>query len=133
MYKNNDVEIWLSISQSLFLDLNSEGAGAEIIGCGMPADEFAALIDRETELVNKTLIAMSLAKDKFEVRSIFKALSRDTIIALCSRWTHCHGEWTKMLTDPNPPLRIPPCDMWRAIFLELSGNQSVPSKEAKLR
>jgi len=128
MYKNNNVEIWLSISQSLFQDLKPEEAGSEIIGCGMAPDEFAVLVDRETERVNEALLSMSLAKDKFEVRSIFKSLSPDTVIVLCSRWAHFHGAWTKMLTDQNPPLRIPPRDMWRAIFLELSGNQSASLK-----
>lgn len=132
MYKNNDVEIWLSISQGLFRDLKPDDAGAEIIGCKMPPEKFAELTDRETQRVTDVLIAMSLAENKFEVRNIFKTLSHDTVIVLFSRWAHFHEEWTKMLYDQKPPLRMPPRDMWRAIFLELSGNQEASSKAARL-
>jgi len=132
LYKNNNVEIWLSISSGLFNDLKPKEAGSEIVGCGMPAEEFAALVDREKEPVNEALIAMSLAKDKLEVRSIFKALSRDTVIVLCSRWTHYYGEWMKMLNDPHPHLWVPPKDIWRAIFLAMTDDVPAASTAAKL-
>lgn len=120
VYKNNGVEIWLSISNGLFHDLKPEKAGDEIFGRGMQPDKFAALVDRETERVNTALVAMSLADGKTGVHGIFDALSRDTIIALFSRWAHYHEAWLKMLNDPDPHLWIPPNDIWRAIFLAMT-------------
>jgi len=133
MYKNNNVEIWLSISQSLFIDLNPDkDTGLKNIGRGMQPDKFAALVDRETERVNEALIAMSLAKDKDDVHKIFNTLGKDTVIALCSRWVHYYGEWKKLIHDPHPHLWVPPKDIWRAIFLAMTDDVPAASDAVRL-
>ncbi len=131
MRKNNDVEIWLSISHGLFNDLRPKNAGPEIAGHGMRPDELAALVDRESGRVACAFIEMSRANGKEDVHRILNSLPSETVIALFSRWVHFQGAWTKMLKNKKPPLRIPTHDMWRAIFLELSGTQAA-SKVARL-
>jgi hypothetical protein len=132
VYKNKNVEEWLSVSHGLFHDLKPPDAGPEITGRGMPQPDFAALVDRETARVNEALVAMSLAKDETGVHNIFNALSRDTVIALFSRWVHYYGEWKKMINDPHPQLWVPPKDIWRAIFLAMTDDVPAASDAVQL-
>jgi hypothetical protein len=126
------MEAWLGISHALFHDLKPDGATAETFGTAMSAEAFAALVDRETTRVNEALISMSLAADKFEVRRIFNALSRDTVIVLFSRWAHYQGEWTKLRDESSTRLWIPPFDLWRAIFLEMTDDIPAATEAARM-
>ena len=133
MPKNASVTLWLSLAQALFHDLKPKDAGFEICGDGMKKNEFAFLVHRETKRVNEALISMSLAKNKDEVHRIFIGLSKDTLMALFSRWVHYFGAWKKMKNEDYPHLWIPPNqrDIWRAIFLAMTDDVPAASAACK--
>ncbi len=122
MATNYNVEAWLAISRSLVRGLLPKDSGPEFLKHGLNAEDFAALVDRETTRVDEALVAMALAKGEAEVKAIAAELSRDTLIVLASRWTVYYKTWEKHLRNPDPPLWMPPGrkDLWRAIFLAMT-------------
>lgn len=131
--KNEDVDLWLAISGALFRDLLPKGSGYEMCGQGMDPDEFAALVDRETDRVDHALVAMAEARDERELKELVAQLSNDTLIALFSRWAHYTAAWKEMLYDSAPRLLIPPRgkDIWRAILLAMTGEEVHSTDAAK--
>ena len=117
----NEVDRWLSLSQALLHDLMPMDADIEIFGHGMDPVDFAALVDRESRRVDEALVSMSLAIGKDDVHRIFDRLSKDTVIALFSRWARYHEVWMQE-THAHP--WIPPSqkDIWRAILLAMAGD-----------
>ncbi len=131
MTKNPDVTLWLSLAQALFHDLKPKDAGFEICGAGMKKSEHAFLAHRETKRVNEALISMSLAKDEEEVHKMFNNLSKDTVMALFSRWVHYFAAWKEMEYVAQPHLWVPPRDIWRAILLAMTDDVPAASEACK--
>jgi len=127
MGKNQNIETWLTFSHALFSDLMSGDLRHAFDG--MTADEHAAMVDRRSANVNDALVAMALAAGEADVRQIFNALERDTVIVLCSRWAHYQKRWKELLPDPKAHLWSPPGqkDLWRAVFLAMIGDTDVAS------
>lgn len=118
------------MARALFHELKPKDAGFELCGYGMDKNEFAFLVHRETKRVNEALIAMSLAKGERETHEIFDSLSRDTVIALCSRWARYLWAWKQLENDPHPHLWMPPDekDTWRAILLAMTDDLPAASE-----
>ena len=121
MVQSDSSNSWLRVSEALLRVIKPEEAGIEIFGVGMDEAEFASLVDRETERVDDTLVAMSAAQGREGVRSIFDGLSNDTVIALFSRWAHFHGSWERLAGNGDFDPWVPPKekDIWRAVLLSM--------------
>lgn len=83
-----NIDAWLIIAEALVRDLKPAGAGVEIFGHGLPADEFAALATREMAQVDHVLVAMAEADGGEDVRVLVRQLPESTLIALFSRFAH---------------------------------------------
>lgn len=127
MARNDEVDRWLSLSQTLLQDLMPGNAGIEIFGHGMNPLDFAELVERESRHVDEALVSMSLANGKDDVHRIFDLLSRDAVIALFSRWAHYHAAWMQE-THVRPWAPPGATDIWRAILLTMAAdNEAVLS------
>jgi len=120
-----NIETWLTFSHALFADLMPQGLRHEF--SGMTPSAHAAMFDRQTAKVDAALVASALAAGEPEVRQVFDALERETVIALCSRWCHYHKAWKKLPSNPESHLWIPPAqkDLWRAVFHAMIGDAAV--------
>ena len=126
-----DMDSWLEVSSTLLLMARQPGSGAEAFGHGMPADAFAALVEREEAAVDRALVAMALAEGREGVDAIRAALSNDALIALCSRWAHYHYRWQQMHQwgerqwMPNDRNQV-----WRAVFLSMTSERGLAAAAA---
>lgn len=120
-----NIETLLTFSHALFADLMPQDLRHQF--SGMTPSAHAAMIDRQAAKIDAALVTFALAAGETEVRQVFNALERETVIALCSRWCHCHEGWKKLPSDPKSHLWYPPDqkDLWRAIFLGMIGNADV--------
>lgn len=120
---NDQKETWLDISGALLHSLLPKGAGIEVFGHGMPAADFAAMVDAESRRVDHALVALATAADAAEVQCLFSQLSQETRMVLFSRWANYTEGWRKLFTQPDPAHWFPPQpkDWWRAVFLSMTG------------
>lgn len=120
--ENQSVVAWLAISKLLLGDL-APNASPKDFGHRMEPAALAHLVDTEDERVNQALVDLAIAADEGAVRSRFAQLSEATRMALLSRWAHYTAAWEKLRHDPDPPLWMPPTDVWRAVFLAMTSEQ----------
>jgi hypothetical protein len=130
-YTNPAVQTWLEISKMLLQQLLGDQHDKSVFGIGMPPSQFAKLVDSEALRVDHALVAMSVSRNEEELTSIFSQLSRETIIAMMSRWAHYTSPWNQMLGDSHPQLWVPPKahDVWRAVLLAMT-SESIHSSDA---
>lgn len=126
-----DMDFWLEISSTLLFMARPPGSGAEAFGHGMPADAFAALVERENDAVDRALVAMALADGQEGVDAIRAALSNDALIALCSRWAHYHYSWQQMhLRGERQWMPTDRNQVWRAVFLSMTSERGFAAAAA---
>lgn len=113
---------WLDIAGPMLRDLLPPGAGLEMFGHGMPPAEFAALVERECARVDQALCALAMANGEQAVFAIAGQLSRDTLIALFSRWVQCMERWRLQAERPDTAHWMPSSrgEIWRAVFLSMT-------------
>lgn len=128
---NSNVADWLKTSSLLFNSVRPADAGVELFGIGMQPADFANLVDRETQRVDHALTAMATAAGEAEVVAILAQLERDTVIALFSRWARYTQAWQAMLHQSDPQLWMPPRDVWRAVFLAMTGENVYSTAAAR--
>lgn len=115
-----NMDAWCEISRALLNDLVPKDGATWVFGHTLSDADFAALVDRESMRVDSLLIALGLAPGETEVRSLVQQLPRETLIALFSRWAHYHTAWQGAIPGEN---WVPPNQLWRAVFLAMSGDR----------
>lgn len=120
-FENEQVANWLEISGAMIRGLLPTGAGVEAFGHGMEADAFAAMMESEEARVDHALVALATAAGENEVKSLFGQLSQPTRTALFARWAHYTNDWRALKHQRNPSHWFPPRDLWRAVFLAMTG------------
>jgi hypothetical protein len=95
----------------------------------MDFNEHSTLLDCEAGRVDAALFSMATAEGEEEVNAIFNTLTKDTVIALCSRWTRHHKEWMRLSQSSVAPLWAPPDGrgLWRVIYLAMTDDKEAAS------
>ncbi len=124
-HKISTMNDWLEISRLLLQDVipaHHPDERLKYFGVGMSPQDFAALIRRESPLVDHALVAMATASDEHEVRTIVKQIKRETLIALFSRWAQYTEQWKSLPAGAAHWIPSDPNDIWRAVLLSMSSD-----------
>lgn len=125
-----DIEVWLNISEKLLLSLLPQHSSRDMFGKDLTPKDFANLIDKQLLNVDQALSDMAKATDKQQAKTILKKLSKDTAVALFTRWEQYILHWRR---HPIPDHWVPndTKQMWRAIFLSMTFDRRWSKEIAK--